>query len=97
MYSDDVNSPTMIMTRVIVLAEIKPIIVPIVLLPGCSDVARVGKSPSLLGVAMAPTWPFRVAETACRTDIFSMPITAYFHFIASDRMLKGISTIQISR
>ena len=55
MYSDDVNNPTMIMTSVIVPAEIKPMIVPMVLLPGCNDVARVGKSPSLLGVAMAPT------------------------------------------
>lgn len=64
MYSDDVNNPTMIMTRVMVLADMKPIIVPMVLLPGCSDIARVGKSPSLLGVAIAPTWPFRVAEMA---------------------------------
>lgn len=52
---DDVNSPTMIMTSVIVPAEIKPIIVPMVLLPGCNDIARVGKSPSLFGVAIAPT------------------------------------------
>ena len=61
---NDANSPTMIMTSVIVPAEIKPIIVPMVLLPGCNDVARVGKSPSLFGVAIAPTWPFRVAEMA---------------------------------
>lgn len=55
MYSDDVNNPIMIMTRVMVLADMKPMIVPMVLLPGCRDIARVGKSPSLLGVAIAPT------------------------------------------
>ena len=87
----------MIITRVMVLADMKPIIVPMVLLPGCNDEARVGKSPILFGVAIAPTWPFSVAEIACPTDIFSMLATAYFHFIASDRMLRGIRTMQISR
>ena len=55
MYSEVENSPTMIMTSVIVPAEINPIIVPMILFLGCSDRARVGKSPSLFGVAIAPT------------------------------------------
>ena len=43
------------MTIDIVHADTKPIMVPMVLLLGCRDKARVGKSPILLGVAMAPT------------------------------------------
>ena len=51
----DAKSPTIIIINDIVHDEMKPIIVPMALLLGCRDVARVGKSPSLFGVAMAPT------------------------------------------
>ena len=49
-----------------------PIMMPEVLLPSCSDKARVGMSPSLLGVAIPPTCPRRVAEIVSLMEIFSM-------------------------
>ena len=55
MYVAAAKSPIMMIIRVIVHDDTKPIMVPIVLLPACSVVARVGKSPNLLGVAIAPT------------------------------------------
>lgn len=93
----DVNSPMMIMTSVRVHDETNPIIVPIVLFPDCNDVARVGKSPNLLGVAIAPTCPLSVAIMAFFSDIFSICDTAYFHFIDSVNMFSGISNMQIIR
>lgn len=68
----DVKSPTMMITRDNVHDEINPIIVPMVLLPDCNDVVRVGKSPNLFGVAMAPTCPLSVAIMAFFSDIFSI-------------------------
>lgn len=81
----------------IVQEETKPIIVPMVLLPVFNEEARVGKSPSLFGVAMAPTCPFNVAYRACLIDILSICDIAYFHLIASEKMFRGINAIQIIR
>ena len=97
MYVVAAKSPIMMMIRVIVHDDTKPIMVPIVLLPACSVVARVGKSPNLLGVAIAPTWPRIVANSAVFIEIFSMFDTAYFHLVASARMLNGINKMQKDR
>ena len=78
-------------------AEINPIIVAIDLLPYCRDSARVGKSPNLLGVAIAPTCPFNVEIIAFFSEIFSMWCIAYFHFIDSARMLNGIKIMAPKR
>ena len=87
----------MIITSVRVHDETNPIIVPIVLLPGCRDVALVGKSPNLFGVAMAPTWPLRVANIAFLIDVCSILVMAHFHFIDSVKIFNGINSMHIIR
>ena len=65
-------APIIMITNDSVQDAITPISIPSVLLPSLSDKARVGMSPSLLGVAMPPTCPRRVDIIAFLREILSM-------------------------
>ena len=63
----------------------------------CSDKARVGISPNLLGVAILPTCPRRVDIIAFLKDIFSIFHVAHCHFIDSVSILHGINKKQSTK
>ena len=78
-------------------AAINPMIIPEALFLSCSDKARVGISPNLLGVAIPPTCPRRVDIIAFLKDIFSILNTAHCHFMDSVSILHGINKRQSNK
>lgn len=86
-----------IITADSVHAATNPMIIPEALFLSCSDKARVGISPNLLGVAMPPTCPQRVDIIAFLKDIFSILHTAHCHFMDSASILHGMSVRHATR